>query len=95
MLNELYCQRCDENYDVTYVSQDMDEDHPNDDRDGKKPSERFLAGEGCPSCQWGKEAPEELNLRGMAMGAMSDILGDDLDGVAAMMDDFEYMGYFD
>jgi len=63
--------------------------------DGRLPSEAFKAGVGCPACHWGKNAPEQQSLRGMAMGAIMDILGDDVDGMASMMDDFEYAGMLD
>lgn len=33
--------------------------------------------------------------RGEVMSAMFDLLGDDIDGAAAMMEDFEYMGAFE
>ena len=101
---DLYCQKCDEPYDVAYVAQDMDEDEgwkaPQVSEiftvgavlKTQRPSDRFKRGEGCPTCNWGKNAPKEQSLRGMAMGAMMDILGDDIDGVASMMDDFEYAG---
>lgn len=32
--------------------------------------------------------------RGDAMSALADLMGDDLDGIASMMDDAEYMGMF-
>jgi hypothetical protein len=35
------------------------------------------------------------SFRAAAMGAMFDLLGDDVDGAAAMMEDAEYMGMFD
>jgi hypothetical protein len=60
-----------------------------------KPSERFKRGEGCPCCKWGADAPEKQSLRGEAMGAMAELLGDDIDGMASIMDDFEYMGMLD
>lgn len=42
------------------------------------------------------EPAEGNNLRKMAAAAMVDMMGgDDGDGIAAMMDDFEYLGYFD
>jgi hypothetical protein len=85
---DLYCQKCDEPWDLHHVEHDMDQD----DENGKA---RFKAGEGCPCCDWGKSAPEQQSLKGMAMGMMADILGDDVDGMASMMDDFDYAGYFD
>ena len=85
---DLFCQKCAEPWDLYHVENDMDYD----DENGKA---RFKKGEGCPCCDWGKSAPKEQPLAGMAMGAISDLLGDDTDGVASMMDDLEYCGFFD
>lgn len=97
---DLYCQRCDEPWDVYYVggSGGMDSDSKDDGVEtvkGMMPSEAFKAGIGCPACKWGENAPKQQSLRGMAMSAMAEILGDDIDGMASMMDDFEYMGMLD
>ena len=94
---DLYCQKCDESWDVCYVGGgDMDKDSMPKDWDGEiKPSQRFKAGDGCPSCNWGKSAPKHQSLRGEVMSLMADMLGDDIDGMASMMDDFEYMGMLD
>jgi len=89
---DIYCQKCDEPYDVCYVvGGDMDAEWNDWDGD-KKPSQRFLKGEGCPCCKWGENAPKEQSMRGVAMSLLSELLEDDVDGMASMMDDFEYMG---
>jgi hypothetical protein len=85
---DLFCQKCDEPWDLYHVEHDMDLD----DENGKA---RFKAGEGCPCCKWGKDAPEQKSLKGEAMGILSDLLGDDTDGMASMMDDLEYSGFFE
>jgi hypothetical protein len=42
-----------------------------------------------------KHNPATLNsYRALAADAMFDLLGDDMDGAAAMMDDFDYLGMF-
>jgi len=94
---DIYCQKCDEPWEVCYLGGgDFDEDCEKEDwENGKKPSERFKNGDGCPSCRWGKNAPKKQSLRGEAMGLMADLLGDDIDGMASMMDDFEFMGMLD
>jgi len=91
---ELYCQKCDEPWDFWHIqdADGMDAEVEDYGKDGTKPSIRFKAGEGCPACNWGKNAPKKQSLKGMAMGTLFDMLGDDVDGAAAMMDDFEYMG---
>jgi hypothetical protein len=86
---DLYCQRCDEPWDVCYIGSDMDVEYPEVSDDGRTMSDRFKAGEGCPACDWGNKAPKKQSLRGEAMGMMMDLLGDDIDGAASMMEDFE------
>ena len=44
---------------------------------------------GEPKCE------RSNDLKGEVMGAMFDLLGDDVDGAAAMMEDFEYFGMLD
>ena len=89
---DIYCQRCDEPYDVYHVCYDMDKEKDDYSEKGTKPSDRLKNGEGCPACEWGKTAPKQQSMRGMAMGAMADVMGDDVDGMASMMDDFEFAG---
>jgi hypothetical protein len=86
---DIYCQKCDEPWDVCYIGQDMDEDGEKGD------SERFKGGEGCPCCKWGKNAPKEQSLRGETMSMLNDLLGDDIDGMASFMDDMDYVGAFE
>ena len=92
---DLYCQRCDEPWDQYHVNFDMDYEEEDFGPNGEKPSARFRSGEGCPCCDWGKTAPKEQSLRGAAQSILYDFLGDDEDGIASMMDDFEFMGMLD
>jgi hypothetical protein len=41
------------------------------------------------------EAGSPMDTRAQAAGAMYDLLGDDMDGAASMLDDAEAMGLFD
>ena len=86
---DIYCQKCDEPWDVCYVGQEMDEDGEKGD------AERFKQGEGCPCCEWGKTAPKKQSLRGECMGMLSDLLGDDIDGMASFMDDMDFIEAFE
>lgn len=43
---------------------------------------------------WCKPQTDAGLTRGMAMSALASIMGDDLDGIASMMEDAEYMGMF-
>ncbi|MDP3064135.1 MAG: hypothetical protein Q8O40_13135 [Chloroflexota bacterium] len=75
---DLLCQRCGEPYDQYHVRHEM------------TPQERntFLDGKGCPSCI-GKKDVKPINDRGReAQAALRSVLGDDLDALAAEMEDF-------
>ena len=76
---DLYCKRCGEPYDMDHVGFEME------------PLERirFYDGDGCPSC-YGKEVADRPR-RAEAMEIAHDLLGDDIDGLAAMMEDFEFL----
>ncbi len=72
---DLYCRRCGEPYELDYVQHDMNVIERTD----------FKAGRGCPCCK-GKEVKERPAVAECA-GVLMDILGDDLDGVAAELED--------
>lgn len=78
---DLYCQRCGEPWDAYGARHGMDMTADE--------YRRFSAGEGCPSC-FGKEVGKRP-FRSQLMTAMRDILGDDIDGIAAEMEDAEAM----
>ena len=72
---DIYCPRCGEPFDVFSLVDDMT---PEEARD-------FKAGRGCPCCK-GQEVTERP-LRAEATGVLLDVLGDDIDGVAAELED--------
>lgn len=76
---DVYCKRCGEPWELDYVQWDM------------TPQERnhFWAGEGCPSCQ-GKTVGKRP-FRAELTEVLHDVLGDDLDGLAAELEDAEFM----
>ena len=76
---DLYCQKCGEPYDCDHVHNEMS----SEERNG------FLHGEHCPACK-GKTV-EKVPFRAQLSSALSDILGNDLDGIAAEMEDAEAM----
>lgn len=45
----------------------------------------------CEDCN-GDPSRAVGTMRTKAMGMLADLLGDDIDGMAAMMDDYEYLG---
>ena len=76
---DLYCQRCGEPFELYFVYQEM------------APLERmqFLKGECCPSCL-GKEV-KKRPFRAELASALGEILGDDTDGLAAELEDAEFL----
>ena len=75
---DILCIRCGENWDRMALT---DEFTPEE-------TARFRKGEGCPSC-YGKDVETPANaFECEAQAAMAEVLGDDLDGLASMMDDF-------
>lgn len=77
---DLYCKRCGEPWDIYSVQHG---DFSVEERD------RFLKGVDCPSCH-GKEIDAKA-FRAELAGVLGDILGDDLDGLAAELEDAEYL----
>lgn len=87
---DIYCTRCSEPIDMDYLHDLVEEGMY---ANFKEALHAFQT-KGCealgePQCE------RSDSLRAAAMGAMFDLLGDDVDGAAAMMDDFEYMGAFE
>ena len=74
---DVYCANCGEPSEVYHVHHDMEPQY----------RKLFLAGTGCDCCK-GKPV-ENKPARAEVAGALLDILGDDLDGMASMMDDFD------
>lgn len=51
--------------------------------------------EGCTALGFSHNEETVGSLRAQASWAIMDLLGDDMDGAASMMEDFEYMGMLD
>jgi hypothetical protein len=77
---DVYCKRCGEPWDLYGVQHG---DMTATERDS------FWSGEGCPSCH-GK-AVEKRPLRADLTSALHEILGDDVDGLAAELEDAEFL----
>ena len=77
---DLYCQRCGEPYDLDHINFDMTTEERINFKDGKC----------CPCCV--NKPVAERPARAEAMEVVRDLLGDDEDGMAAMMEDFEAFG---
>ena len=77
---DVYCKRCGEPWDVYGVDHgDMTEDE----------RRRFWSGEGCPSC-YGKPV-KNRPFRAELTTALHEALGDDTDGLAAELEDAEFL----
>lgn len=76
---DVYCGNCGEPCDVHHLCQDMEPEF----------REMFKKGTGCDCCEGEKQ--DKKSLRSELSCVALDLLGDDIDGVASMMDDAEYM----
>lgn len=76
---DVYCKRCGEPWDLYGVQYEMAAAERN----------HFWSGEGCPAC-YGKPV-EKRPFRAQLAGVIQDLLGDDVDGLAAEMEDAEAM----
>lgn len=83
-MSDLLCQRCGEPWDIFYITDDMTEEERQD----------FHAGRGCPCCRNTPDEDLKLSPRQKdaveIQAAMRSVLGDDLDGLAAEMEDFGF-----
>ena len=80
---DLLCERCGEPWDLLGMQDEWTE------------SQRryFNVGRGCPACGGREESEfahraEGTSFARMAQAALRDVMGDDLDGLAASMEDF-------
>jgi hypothetical protein len=101
---DVYCPRCGEPWDIDYVNHEMKVLERTDFRGGRgcdccKSMEVCKRTEKCGDCAEYQMPPGKTYrmcavkcfkrpFRAEASGAMMDILGDDLDGAAAMLEDF-------
>ncbi len=77
---DVYCKRCGEPFELVGITDDFTDEE----------KKRFWAGKGCPCC-YGKPAPVKRPFRAELQEALEGILGDDHDGLAAEMEDAEFM----
>lgn len=84
---DLYCANCGEPWAMDHVLHDEPEEF--DYSDGRI--------ERCPCCVANKRKPlsEAMKKRAEMASVLADVLGDDVDGIAADMDDLESIGFFD
>lgn len=90
---DLYCVTCGEPWDNDCLHEEAEAS----DRSYSEVARDFQR-RGCEALvtAYGRqECSPSGSMRAAAMGAMFDLLGDDMDGAASIMDDFEYMGMLD
>ena len=87
---DIYCPRCAEPCD-------MDELHDADENLTYDQARRifFDSRRGCGFLFNNKPCEKVESVRAEASSVLAELLGDDVDGIAAMMDDFDYMGMLD
>ncbi len=86
---DIYCPRCSEPWDTDEFHDIADEQETTYDEVRKN----FRA-KGCQALGM-RPCAHQRTLRGDATSALMDMLGDDLDGVASLLDDFGYAGMLD
>lgn len=89
MSRDIYCHLCGEPVEIDYLH-DVAADH---DVTFSQALEAFRI-HGCPALD-STCNPQGDKRRAYIAGIAADLLGDDVDGIASMMDDAEYMGMFD
>ena len=78
---DVYCPRCGEPYDIDHVQHDMTREERRD----------FWAGRGCSeSCKKTDIAEKDRPMRAVATAVLRDVLGSDVDGIAAELEDFGF-----
>lgn len=78
---DLLCERCGEPWELDYIQFEMTDEE----------RQKFHRGKGCPSCRNKADTDLQLSPRqqdaASIQSAMRDVLGSDLDGLAAEMED--------
>lgn len=79
---DIYCKRCGEPWDYLGVADAADLT--------REEYHRMMAGDGCPSC-YGQSLTQEQPFRAQLISELHAVLGDDIDGLAAEMEDAEWL----
>jgi len=78
---DVYCPRCGEPFDVNEFENST--------------QRRIFFAKGCGVALGEEQCPDTGSMRALASATMAECLGDDIDGIAAMLDDFDYLGMLD
>lgn len=84
---DVICHKCGEPWDMIEVGEFSRQYDGGNQRD-------FHAGKGCPSCLWGEKAPKVQPRRAELASILTELLGDDIDGLACELEDAEMLGLF-
>ena len=83
---DIYCPVCSEPLDVLELHTFTGSTAAN-----FEDARRIFVSDGCGTL-YGKPCVENRTLRSEVTLALADVLGDDVDGIAAMLEDAEYLG---
>lgn len=87
---DIYCIRCGEPWDT-----DTFHDVAEETETTYKVALDDFWRRGCEAIPGMRRCAESASLRSQASALMADLLGDDVDGIAGMLDDFEHLGMLD
>ena len=107
---DVYCARCGEPWELDYVLHELPKEtdlagkhntngRPDNALRAELGAEGWKFGQSlahvthCPACKYHRDEDID-NTRAEAYSALADVLGDDLDGFAAEMEDLESWGFF-
>jgi hypothetical protein len=91
---DLRCHKCGSPWDMDEVL-DWERYFRRDSENNLRTAKDFHNGVGCPSCDWGKNAPEKPPFAAMLASALTDVLGNDTDGIAGELDDYDSLFGFE
>jgi len=86
---DIYCPKCAEPWDIDSLHDAAKEFSCTYDEVWKQFKQSGCSALGS-KCNIKDDEPR--SLKAMASGALMDIMGDDMDGVAATLEDFDYIG---
>ena len=98
-MQDIYCPRCGEPWDIDSLHEETDHRQGSGEEISFNGVRRDFSRRGCLAMTVYRIPEDECvldtgNARAMASGVLMDILGDDIDGVASLMDDAHALGMF-
>ena len=94
---DIFGGRCGEPWDIESLHEESDYRRSEGESVTVARVRADFAARGCVAFSFATDTQCELdtgNVRAMASGALMDLLGDDIDGVAALLEDAESLGMF-